>query len=370
MVLTRPGMLQTSSRLDVKVSLLPSARPLKNGSRVHFHAFTSEAIATVALYEDKQLKPGAEAFAQLRLSSPLLLVPGDRFIIRQFSPVLTIGGGVVLDAMPMQKMTVTARLKFLETQSEGAAKPALLSRIVRRGSQGITVAQLVAETGRPAAPIEKLLSELAREGAVTKNVDLLIGRAALSEVAAQLHKLVSEFHKRNSLVQGISKESLREQARLSGEVLNTALELALREKRLAITGELVHLPGRGVVMRDEEAESREVIEQTFATAGLKVPAVKDVLGGLKIDKVRAQKIMTLLLRERVLIKVSDDLVFHQTALAELRKRLATQRLRSPKIDVAGFKDLAGVSRKYAIPLLEYLDRERVTRRVGEQRDIL
>jgi selenocysteine-specific elongation factor len=270
----------------------------------------------------------------------------------------------------MQKMTVTARLKFLETQSEGAAKPALLSRIVRRGSQGITVAQLVAETGRPEAPIEKLLSELAREGAVTKNVDLLIGRAALSEVAAQLHKLVSEFHKRNSLVQGISKESLREQARLSGEVLNTALELALREKRLAITGELVHLPGRGVVMRDEEAESRNVIEQTFASAGLKVPAVKDVLGGLKIDKVRAQKIMTLLLRERVLIKVSDDLVFHQTALAELRKRLATQRLRSPKIDVAGFKDLAGVSRKYAIPLLEYLDRERVTRRVGEQREIL
>jgi selenocysteine-specific elongation factor len=337
---------------------------------VHLHAFSSETIAKVALYRDKQLSPGAEAFAQLRLIDPVLLVPGDRFIIRQFSPVLTIGGGVVLDAMPMHKMTVTARLGFLETQSEDAAKPTLLSRIMRRGSQGITAAQLVAETGRTEAQIEKLLSELVREGAIVKNLDLLISRAALSEVAAQLHKLVSEFHKRNSLVQGISKESLREQARLSGEVLNTALELAFREKRLAITGELVHLPGRGVVMRDEEAESRNVIEQTFASAGLKVPAVKDVLGGLKIDKVRAQKIMTLLLRERVLIKVSDDLVFHQAALAELRKSLATLKLRSPKIDVAGFKDLAGVSRKYAIPLLEYFDRERVTRRVGEQREIL
>jgi selenocysteine-specific elongation factor len=370
MVLTRPGMLQTSSRLDVRLSLLPSARPLKNGSRVHFHAFTSETIATAALYQEKQLRPGAEAFAQLRLNAPLLLVPGDRFIFRQFSPVLTIGGGVVLDAMPMQKMTVTARLKFLETQSEGAGKPAPLSRIMRRGSQGITAAQLVAETGRTEAQIEKLLSELVREGAIVRNVDLLISGAALSEVAAQLYKLVSEFHKRNSLVQGISKESLREQARLSGEVLNTALDVALREKRLAITGELVHLPGRGVVMRDEEAESRNVIEQTFASAGLKVPAVKDVLGGLKIDKVRAQKIMTLLLRERVLIKVSDDLVFHQTALAELRKNLASQKLRSARIDVAGFKDLAGVSRKYAIPLLEYLDREHVTRRLGEHREIL
>jgi selenocysteine-specific elongation factor len=284
--------------------------------------------------------------------------------------VLTIGGGVVLDAMPLQKMVSAKRLEFLQTQSENAAKPVLLSRIARRGSQGIAVAQLIAETGRTEVQIEKLLSDLAREGAVTKNTDLLISGAALSEVAAQLHELVSEFHKRNSLVQGISKESLREQARLSSDVLNTALDLALREKRLAITGELVHLPGRGVVMRDEEAESRNVIEQTFASAGLKVPAVKDVLGGLKIDKVRAQKIMTLLLRERVLIKVSDDLVFHQTALADLRKNLASQKLRSARIDVAGFKDLAGVSRKYAIPLLEYLDRERVTRRVGEQREIL
>jgi selenocysteine-specific elongation factor len=297
-------------------------------------------------------------------------VPGDRFIIRQFSPVLTIGGGVVLDAMSVQRMPIAERLQFLETQSVGAAKPALLSRIVRRGSQAITVAQLVAETGRPEVQIEKLVSQLAREGAVIRNADLLISRAALSDVASQLHELVSEFHKRNSLVPGISKESLREKARLSGEVLNIALDLALREKRLAITGELVHLPGRGVVMRDEEAESRNVIEQTFASAGLKVPAVKDVLGALKIDKVRAQKIMTLLLRERVLIKVSDDLVFHQTALAELRKNLASQKLRSARIDVAGFKDLAGVSRKYAIPLLEYLDRERVTRRVGEQREIL
>ena len=108
----------------------------------------------------------------------------------------------------------------------------------------------------------------------------------------------------------------------------------------------------------------------LAEAGLKVPAVKDVLAGLKIDKTRAQKIMTLLLREKILIKISDDLVFHQTALAELRRSLAAQKQLSPRLDVARFKDLTGVSRKYAIPLLEYLDRERVTRRVGEERVIL
>jgi selenocysteine-specific elongation factor len=123
-------------------------------------------------------------------------------------------------------------------------------------------------------------------------------------------------------------------------------------------------------MKDEEAESRIIIEQAFSAAGLKVPALKDVLASLKIDKTRAQKLVTLLLRDKVLIKVSDDLVFHQVALNNLRKVLNAQKASSPRIDVGRFKELTGVSRKYAIPLLEYLDRERVTKRIGDERVIL
>jgi selenocysteine-specific elongation factor len=123
-------------------------------------------------------------------------------------------------------------------------------------------------------------------------------------------------------------------------------------------------------MKDDEAESKQIIEQAFLSAGLKVPSLREVLAGLKVDKVRAQKIMTLLLREKALVKISDDLVFHHSALTDLRQRIAALKRTSPKIDVAGFKDLTGVSRKYAIPLLEYLDRERVTRRVGDERVIL
>jgi selenocysteine-specific elongation factor len=123
-------------------------------------------------------------------------------------------------------------------------------------------------------------------------------------------------------------------------------------------------------MRDEEAESKMKIETAFASAGLKVPALSEVIAGLKVDKVRAQKIVTLLLRDKTLIKVSDELVFHQSALEELRRQMATYKLKSSKIDVARFKELTAVTRKYAIPLLEYLDRERVTRRVGDMREIL
>jgi selenocysteine-specific elongation factor len=145
---------------------------------------------------------------------------------------------------------------------------------------------------------------------------------------------------------------------------------AARAGKIELAGELVRLPGRGVVMKDEEAESKKIIEAAFATAGLKVPALKDVLAGLKVDKIRAQKIVTLLLRDKVLVKISDDLVFHRDTLLDLRKRMVVEKAKSPKLDVARFKDLTGVTRKYAIPLLEYLDREHVTRRAGDERVIL
>jgi selenocysteine-specific elongation factor len=132
----------------------------------------------------------------------------------------------------------------------------------------------------------------------------------------------------------------------------------------------VRLAGQGVVMKDDEAESKKKIEDAFSSAGLKVPALPEVLAGLKVDKMRAQKIVTLLLRDKVLIKVSDELVFHRGALDELRRQMAAYKSKSTKIDVAKFKELTGVTRKYAIPLLEYLDRERVTKRVADAREIL
>ena len=367
MLLASPGLLQTSSRMDVKLSLLASAKPLKHGARVHLHAFTSETIATVNLYGDKRLKPGADAFAQLRLSAPLLLVPGDRFIIRQFSPVVTIGGGVVLDALPAQKMPLASRLEFLKTQSADDSKAALLARIARRADQGLALPQAVAETGTLKEAIE---TSLKQESSVVSLGNLLIRVEAFERVKQVILAATAKFHEKNPLAAGMTAATLRESAQANAEVFNLALDSLRRERKIESVGELVRLPGRGVVMKDEEAESRKIIEQTFATAGLKVPALKDVLAGLKIDQARAHKIVTLLLREKVLIKVSDHLVFHHSALAELRKNLAAQKLLSPRLDVARFKDLTGVTRKYAIPLLEFLDRQRVTKRLGDERVIL
>ena len=370
MTLASPGLLQATSRLDVKLSLLSSAKPLKSGARVHLHAFASETVATVRLLQSKKMHPASDGFAQLQLADSLLLVPDDRFIIRQFSPVITIGGGVVLDAAPLKKGAADKRVKFLEIQSSGDLQARLRGRVTRYSEQGVTLAQLTAETGEKVSEIEAVLEKLVSADVVFCQRDWMVDAKIFRSMTANLQQLVSSFHSQNPLVPGISKDALREQAGLSELTFDAALSSAIATKQLAVTQDLVHLPGRGIHMKDEEAESRKTIEEAFASAGLKVPALKDVLAGLKIDKARAQKIVTLLLREKLLIKVSDDLVFHRSALERLRTLLAAQKAKNSKIKVGTFKDLTGVSRKYAIPLLEYLDRERVTKRVGDERIIL
>jgi len=199
---------------------------------------------------------------------------------------------------------------------------------------------------------------------------VLVSSDMVAKLRAELKTTVDAFHQANPLVAGMSREELREKIGVGPEVYRGVEDLLVRDKQLEVAGELVHASGRGVVLRDDEAESKKQIEAAFAHAGLTVPLLKDVLASLSIDKVRAQKIVTLLLRDRVLVKLSDDLVFHRDALEGLRKLVIAQKATTPKMNVVTFKDLIGVTRKYAIPLLEYLDRERVTRRVGDDRVIL
>lgn len=230
--------------------------------------------------------------------------------------------------------------------------------------------RLIAETGWTKNVIEAQLAQAVKTGAVVRAGELFLHLPALEALKLHIVRTAAEFHKKNPLVGGISKEELREQVGASPEVFEAVAAMLVQDKKLEVLGDLVRLPGRGVVMKDEEAESKEKIEQAFASAGLKVPSLSEVIAGLKVDKVRAQKIVTLLLRDKLLIKVSDELVFHRGALEDLRRRMAVYKAKSAKIDVAKFKELTGVTRKYAIPLLEFLDRERVTRRVGDAREIL
>ena len=369
MTLAPPQTFVATRQADVRLQLLGSApRPLKSRARVHLHSNTMEMVAEVRLQGKPQIAPGESGFARIALPDSVLLLPGDRFIIRQFSPVITIGGGVVLDAAPKKRTAGIA--DYLSLLASGEPEKILAARIARQGASGLSRQALVAETGWPPEAVEKVLAVELKNGGVTRVGDVLMDASAAEALKARMVETVERFHRQNPLVGGISREHLREERRVSSEIFSNLLDAAVRDRKLELAGDLVRLPGRGVAMKDEEAESKKKIEEAFATAGLKVPALQEVITGLKVDKIRAQKIVTLLMRDKVLIKISDELVFHRGALEDLRRQILAQKAKSAMIDVATFKQLTGISRKYAIPLLEYLDRERVTKRVGDARQIL
>ena len=369
MTLVSPATFEKTRRADVSLRLLASAaRPLKDRAPVHLHAYTMENVAEIRLHRVKQIVPGGSGFARIKLPETALLLPGDRFILRQFSPVLTIGGGVVLDASPVVRAPGLA--DFLTILSSGNAEAILTARIARTQQKGIFLSRLVAETGWTRTVLGTRLAAMAEAGRVVRAGERFLYSPSWEALKLHVVNAAAEFHKKNSLVGGISREELRGLVNTSAEVFEAAATALVRDNKIEVAGDRIRLPGHGVAMKDEESESKKTIEDAFASAGLKVPALNEVIAGLKIDRVRAQKLVTLLLRDKILIKVSEELVFHRSALGELRKQMAAYKAKWPTIDVGKFKEVTGVTRKYAIPLLEYLDRERVTRRVGDARQIL
>ena len=376
MTLTAPGRFRTTRRLDVRITLLPSAGTLKHRARVHFHAGTTETIAEVYLYRQSELATGHTAVAHLRLQDDVLALAGDHYIVRRFSPVVTIGGGVVLDPLARRPAARdTGRISFLETLAEGK-RDEILTAMTDRAPFGLTLSDVQGRTGWLDAEVHRAAENLARADKVkivSADPLIFLGRKMFDEIRRKTADRVARFHKDNPLSPGMAREDLRASLgkRVRPETFRAALEELAAEKNLELRGELIKRAGAEIELQPEETRAKEQIERAFSSAGLAVPAVKDVLAKLPVEGQRAEKLLQLLLREKNLVRVTHELVFHRQALANLRAQLsAYKQTKGARLTVPAFKDLTGITRKYAIPLLEYLDRERVTRRAGDERVIL
>ncbi len=376
MSLAEPGKFRSTRRIDAEFSLLPGTPRFKNRERVHFHAGTSETIAEVILYGAPELSSGQTGLAHLRLQNEILLAPGDRFIVRQFSPATTIGGGVVLDPLARRPLSRdTGRSHFLETVRHGN-RETVLSAMVARAPMGLRYEDIWAHTGWPESAISESLKTLSLAGSVKIVGDerrMLVSGAGFADLTQKIFEAVEHFQRENPLVPGMMREDLRARVgrRVRPEVFRAALTGLTAQRKLESQGEIVKRAGSGVTLQPEEKLAMEKIEAAFRKAGLAVPSVKEVLSGVAVEAKRAEKLLHILLREKTLLRISPELIFHTSALAHLKERLLTyKKSRGERISVPGFKDLTGITRKYAIPLLEYLDRERVTRRAGDERVIL
>ncbi len=363
MALAEAGRFHVTRVIDCAFDLLPSAKPLKHRAPVHFHAGTSEVEAEVRrVQKTEPIAPGSREYVRFVLKEPLLILPGDRFIVRMFSPVITIGGGVVLDIDPPRRANAD-RLRILES----APLPERIALLARESRYGVGLPELVARTGLVEAEVRAAAGASVSLTPLESPQFWLLDSEWVAKTLESLHEHLKQFHRQNPLLAGVSKEELRSKF-LPGAPPWLMDALLARSKTLAAEGETIRLSSHKVALKQDEEQAAAKIENAFRAAGLTTPAVNEVLAKSGVDAARARTILQLLLRDKRLVRITNELVFHATAMQALRTLLAAKK--GVQFAVPEFKDWTGISRKYAIPLLEYLDRVHITKRQGDGRIVL
>ena len=366
--LTEASAVTITRRVDVECELLPSAE-LRHGGRVRFHHGTREMAARVSL-SGQRLAGGAAGHARLHLEAPAALVRGDRFILRAPSPPVTIGGGRILDPQPPRRgiRTKAASARFHQLSRD---EPAIVMMIDEAALQGFPLRQLTSRAGMSPAGHAALVHHLTAHAAVLVG-DALVSSASLARARDEILATVRRYHATHPLEEGMPREELRERlfAHAASGVFEHLLADLTRGGQL-VARERVALSGYTLALTDEEARTRDALTQALDAAGLGPPDAATLAARIGVGRHVLDRVATLLVRQKVLVRIGD-LLFHETALRRLKNdvRLLKDEHGACTIDVGTFKDRYRISRKFAIPLLEFLDRERITRRVGEARQIL
>jgi selenocysteine-specific elongation factor len=359
-MLVSPRTIAAVDTIDVEVRLLKSAPALKHRASVHFHAFTSETMARISLYGYEAVQPDTVRFMRIRLAEPIVLVPGDGFVLRQPSPAGTIGGGSVLDAHPESRQRKAVTSVWLEQLKTSSAAQQIALRVGRRKTNGITLHALSAETGWTVDAVRHQVSSSVEAGRLV----LLSGELVISLEA--FVGATGAITARLQTSQGVKSSELRSQTAFSPEVFNSAVSALVREHKVRVCDETVSIFNAGNQSPDAENARLSTVAQAYEAAGLAPPSVLEVAQRLNFKEAEMRRLVTALQRNKTLVRMgSDNLFIHSGALKQLTTQLTA--LRGSVMDVARFKQLTGLSRKYAIPLLEYLDRQRITRIQGDQR---
>jgi selenocysteine-specific elongation factor len=370
-VLVRPGTMRPTSMIDAEVSLLPGARALPDGTRVRVHAASAEVLARVRLLGAESLEPGRRALAQLRLEGPAVVGRGDRLVLRSYSPADTIGGAVVVDPLPPRRRSADRAL-VERLRDAGSLVDAAFVLVAQAGPRGVEAPVLAARLTVPLARLEAELSSPTTLAVLGQDPAVVVSREALARLGESALAAAEAFHRSQPLKAGIPREELRTRAFVQAPV--AVFERVLAD--LAAAGRVRLLPDAVAAARHEvrlsagEAEARELLvdaARAAGVAGVELPALAERSG--KDVKV-LERVARVLVAERVLDRVGTALLVHRDHLESIKSRVRERWRAGEKIEVGAFKDLTGLSRKYVIPLLEYLDRERVTRRAGNDRIVL
>jgi selenocysteine-specific elongation factor len=367
--LVTPNALRPSQVITARLDLLPDAKPLKEQTRIRFHHLSAELLGSIRFVDQTaELKPGSSAYVQVRLESPVVAVAGDRFVIRRYSPALTVGGGVILDAH-LPKLSRNTRVELLDTLAAGSLQERVELMAKLEGLRGLTIHEVQARTGIRG---ETLAKEL-------KNVPHLadsgerrwIHHDVLTDFRRKAMEFLRGYFEENRMALNVPKSEFVQKLlprNADGAMINFLLQDLAREKIVAIAGDALDIPGRSKTLGGAEGELARMIEGRFAEAGLAPPPVSDLINE-RTQKARViEGVISFLVKQETLVRLAEGIYVHRDALAAAREKISTRS--GEMIDVGHFKEYFGLSRKIAIPLLEWMDREGVTKRVGDSRRVL
>ncbi|MEQ1642828.1 MAG: selenocysteine-specific translation elongation factor [Pyrinomonadaceae bacterium] len=383
MVLTEPGTLKPTQIVDAEIEVLSgSPRPVRSRQRVRFHIGTTEVLARVqVLKEGGEIVAGSRGFAQLTMEKPIVAIPGERFIVRSYSPRITIGGGVIVDnrALKHRRKDFSETQTFLEAlkTAPDAASTVALS-VEKNAAVDLTFADLQSRTGITASALRLAIGSLIETGAVVDAAGRYISTTVFEELKRSTVAAIETFHKQQPLAKGITRETLRETtfAYVANEIFQAAIASLESANKITTTADTIKIARYEKVLSPEESAVSDKIRSIYRSRGLEVPKVEEAINestaGTNLSVIQAKKLVQIFLDSGEIAKVTDDFYFSGEVISELIAKLRAYADSSSDrlVDVSAFKELAGISRKYAIPLLEYFDRVKVTVRAGEKRLIL
>ena len=373
-VVATPGSLIPTYMIDAYFEYLESnPKPLKNRAKARLHIGTTEIISTVIILGKDELAPGESAYVQFRMDKPTTTLAGDRYILRSYSPIRTIGGGHVLNPLPKKhkgnQLKIVENLKILD---EGTAEDAFLWHLKEVGLKGISKVELSIRTNLTPKDFEKLWQKALSNGQALlydKESQKIVYRDAANTAKKMIINTLEQFHKENPLKTGLGKEELGSKMPqwLENKLFNQILFQLSKEGTIVLEKEWVRLASHSLALGKDEEEIKAKIEKLYRNAGLTPPFFRDVVKKVPGDSKVKQDVLDLMLEEGILVKVKDELYFHREALEDLEKRLVEYLEKHKEISPAEFKQLTKASRKFSIPLLEHFDSTRVTIRVGDKR---
>ncbi len=369
--LATPGFFQPTHRISGTLKLLKSSRPLKNWARIRFHLGTDECLGRVLLLEHDELQPGTQGYVQIVLEEPIVCTKNDRFVIRFYSPVTTIGGGVIIDPHPpRQKRFNEAVLQEIAVKEEGDLEEVVLQEMNKRPDRILSIDELAALGHGNAQDLREVLDNLEKQELIyVLNRELAISRAGMEQNALTVAKILADYRKKYPLRKGMPREELRSRyfKQYPVKVFTTFLAFLEEMEAVSLDATQVRLPGAGPELDEETQRAVSAVMSALDRTPLAPPGSKEleeVLQGYRRD---ASEVMAYLEEDGQIVKVAEGVYFSRSGLDLAWQMIDQYFTENKELTLAQARDIWGTSRRHTLPLLEYFDRMKYTKRIGDNR---